>query len=170
MSKRIFQASNYTPTAQGDSPTALSNGTYLALRGGGSNARIEILEVMMEGLAAASAPVIMQLARSGIVASTTTLLVAPNSDGFVDPSASAQTTASLAFMGAVGGPQRSAAISEARLNLNYNQFGGIFRWNAAPGQQWFIVGNTAPGGESTLSALTGFTAAAQTSSILYETD
>lgn len=168
MAKRSFQCVNYTPTATADSPTALANGTYQGIRGATSTQKLDILEVMISGLAGASAPTILQLARSGVIASTTSVLVAPNSDGPTDPATAALQSPALTWTNAVGGPQRSGSISEARLSLAVNAFGGILRWNAAPTQQWTITGNTATGGESTLSAFTGGTVGAISSHILYE--
>lgn len=169
MAKRVFHAVNYTPTATSDSTTALANGTYQGIRGATTTQRIDVLEVMISGFApSASSPTIMQMARSGIIASTTTLLAAPNSDGPEDPATAALLSPPLTFVGAVGGPQRSAAISDARLNLGVNAFGGILRWNASPTQQWVITGNTASGGESTLSAYSGGTVGAVSSHIIYE--
>jgi hypothetical protein len=169
MAKRVFHVVNYTPTATSDSTAALANGTYMGIRGGAATMRCDVLEVMITGFApSASSPTIMQLARSGIVASTTTALAAPNSDGPEDPATAALTSPMLTFVGAVGGPQRSASISDARLNLGLNTFGGILRWNASPTQQWVITGNTASGGESTLSAYSGGTVGALSSHIIYE--
>ena len=168
MAKRSFQCVNYTPTATSDSTAALANGTYQGIRGGSATQRIDVLEVLISGLAGASSPTIMQLARSGIIASTTSVLVAPNSDGPADTATAALAAPPLTFVAAVGGPQRSAAISDARLNLALNVFGGILRWNAAPTQQWVITGATAPGGESTLSAYSGGTVGAVSSHVLYE--
>src|SRR5262249_6637275 len=157
MAKRLFQCPNYTPTATSDSSTALANGTYQAIRGGTTTQKLDILEVMISGLAGASTPTIMQLARSSIIGSTTTALVAPNSDGPMDASTAALQSPALTFVAAVGGPQRSASIADARLELAINAFGGIVRWNAAPTQQWNLIGNTASGGESNLSAFSGGT-------------
>lgn len=168
MAKRVFQCVNYTPTATSDSSTALANGTYQAIRGATSTQKIDVLEVMISGFAGASAPTILQLARVGVVGSTTSALVAPNTDGPEDTATAALVSPPLTYTNAVGGPQRSGAITDARLNLGLNAFGGIVRWNAAPTQQWVITGNTAPGGESVLSAYSGGTVGAISSHIIYE--
>jgi hypothetical protein len=172
MAKRLFQFTNYTPTATADSPTALANGTYQAIAGNAATQKIDVLEVMISGLAGASTPTIMQLARSGIIASTTTSLVttspSPASDGPMDPATAALAAPVRTWTSAVGGSQRSAANTDARLELAINAFGGIVRWNAAPTQQWNLVSSAAPGGESTLSAYTGGTVGAISSHIIYE--
>lgn len=152
MAKRLFQCTGYTATAQSDSTTQLTNSTYQAIRGASATQKIDILEVLISGLQASSTIGVFQLTRSGLLASTTSALVAPNSDGPMDPATAALAAPPLTYTNAVGGPARSSAIADARLNLGINEFGGILRWNAAPTQQWNLVGNTAPGGESILSA------------------
>jgi ABC-type molybdenum transport system ATPase subunit/photorepair protein PhrA len=52
--------------------------------------------------------------------------------------------------------------------MGLNAFGGIKRWVAAPGAEWWILGNAASGGESLLSAFTGGTVGAISSHIEYE--
>jgi hypothetical protein len=168
MAKRVFQATNYTPTATSDSTTALANGTYQAIRGATGTQKIDLLEVLISGLAGSSSPTILQLARSGLLGSTTTALAAPNTDGPEDPATAALTSPPLTYVAATSGAQRSSSISDTRLNLAINAFGGIIRWNAAPTQQWVVTGNTTPGGESLLSAYSGGTAGAISSHILYE--
>jgi hypothetical protein len=167
MAKRLFQAANYTPTANADS-SALANNTYQAIRGGSGTQRIDILEVMISGLASASSVAIMQLARDIQIGSTTTALAAPNSDGPTDTATAALAAPPLTFVGAVGGPQRSNAITDARLELGINAFGGIVRWNAAPTQQFVVTGNTASAGETSLSAFTGGGTGQISSHIMYE--
>jgi|SRR5215472_12260296 len=167
MSKRSFHAPNYTPTAQSDT-TALTNATYQALFGGASTAMLQVIEIMIEGLAGASSPTLMQMARASTLHSSATALAAPNSDGFMNPSALAQTSNAVAFTAATTGPQRSATTTDAKLELNINAFGGIVRWQAAPGEEWWLVGNTASAGESVLSAFTGGTVGAVSSHLIYE--
>lgn len=167
MSKRAFHAPNYTPTATTDS-TAMANGTYQALKTGAATGQIQVIEVMISGLSGSSTPTIMQLARSSTVGATPTALASPNSDGFMNPSASALTSAPVAYTAATTGPQRSSSTSEAKLELNLNCFGGIVRWQAAPGEEWWIVGTSATAGESQLSAYTGFTSGIISSHLIYE--
>jgi len=167
MAKRVFQAVNYTPTANADA-SAMPNSTYQGLRGATGTQKVDVLEVMISGFAGASAPTILQLARSTVLATTPSGLAAPNSDGPEDPASAALTSPVITFTTATTGPQRSAATTDARLQLGLNAFGGIIRWNAAPTQQWVVTGNTTPGGESFLSAFTGGTVGAISSHILYE--
>jgi|SRR5215475_6244039 len=169
MSKRAFHATNWTPTAQADT-TALTNATYMALKAGVSTL-LQVQEVMVTGLASVTSPTIMQLARASTLETTPTALAAPNSDGFMNPLSSALSTTSTAFVAAATGPQRSATTTDAKLELNVNAWGGISRWQSAPGEEWWIHGAStvaAPAGESILSAFTGGTVGAVSAHIVYE--
>jgi hypothetical protein len=155
MAKRVFQATGYTATATSDSTTQLAQSTYQCIRGGSATQKIDVLEVLISGLASASTICVMQLARSGLIGSTSLVLAAPNSDGAEDASTAALTSPPLTYVGTstgTTGPARSSAITDARLNLAINGFGGIIRWNAAPTQQWNMLTCTVPAGESILSA------------------
>lgn len=155
MAKRLFQATGYTATATSDSTTALAAGTFQAIRGATATQKIDILEVLISGLQSSSTIGVFQLARSGLLGASTSALAAPNSDGPMDASTAALTSPPLTYVSDSTGaafPQRSSNTGDARLNLGINEFGGILRWNAAPTQQWNLIGNTVPGGESILSA------------------
>jgi hypothetical protein len=75
------------------------------------------------------------------------------------------------FVAAATGPTPSNTVTDAKINLALNLFGGIVRWNASPTQQWTIVGNTAPGGESVLwnSSTAGGSSGLGDAHIIYET-
>lgn len=167
MAKRTFQASNWTPTATGDT-AALANASYMALQGGSSTQLLTLLEVMVTGLAGASAPTILQLARCSNVGTTPTALAAPNSDGVMHPSSAALAAPPVSFVAAAAGPQRSSATTDARLDMGLNAFGGIKRWVSAPNAEWSILGNAASAGCTVLSAFTGGTAGAISAHIEYE--
>jgi hypothetical protein len=167
MAKRVFHAANYTPTAQADT-SALTNATYQALKGGSATQLINIVDVQIAGLAGSSSPTLMQLARVTTVETTPTALASPNSDGPMHPSTAALAAPPVSFVAAAAGPQRSAATTDAKLELALNAFGGIVRWQAAPGEEWGQIGNTQPLGESVLSAFTGGTVGAVSSHIIYE--
>lgn len=167
MAKRSFSTTNFTPTLQADT-TALTNATYMSLKGGSSTQKIDVLEVYVYGMAAASAPTPLVLARASTVATTPTALAAPATDGPMDPASAALAAPPVSFTAAAAGSQRSAVVTDARLALGINTFGGSYRWNAAPTQQWGILGNTASFGETILSALNAGTAGALGVGILYE--
>ena len=167
MAKRIFSAVNWTPTATADA-TALGNATYMGLKGGSSTQLMSVLEIMVSGFGGASTPTILQFARAGTVETTPTALAAPSSDGPAHPSTAVLAAPPVSFVAAGTGPQRSSATTDARLDMGLNAFGGIKRWVAAPGAEWWILGNAASGGESLLSAFTGGTVGAISSHIEYE--
>lgn len=167
MAKRSFQAVNWTATATADT-TAHTNAQYQAIKGGSTTQKIDVLEVMISGFANATAPVIMQLARTTTLGITPTALAAPNSDGPLDPATAALAAPPVTYSAAGTGPQRSALTTDARLNLGLNAFAGIVRWNAAPTQQYGLLGNALGPGESVLSSFTGTTAGAVSSHIIYE--
>jgi hypothetical protein len=151
MAKRLFSFSNWTPTATADT-TALASGTYMAIKGGSTTQRINVNEVYIDGMAGASSPTATCLARSSTVATTPTALAAPASDGPVDIATAALAAPPVTFTAAATGGQRSALTTDAKLRLGLNAFGGIVRYNAAPGQEFVITGNTTPGGEAYLSS------------------
>ena len=150
MAKRSFFAQNWTPGTVADG-SALANNTYMAMKGGSSTQTTDILEVEITGLAGASGPTPMTLARVSTIETTPTALANPNSDGPLHPATAALGAVVVTFVAAATGPSRSNAVGDARLNMGINAFGGIIRWNAAPTQQWTMVGNTAPLGECVLS-------------------
>ena len=171
MAKRIFQTSNWTPTATADAAT-LANGTYMAVRGGSTTQYIDFLEFMISGMAGASTATALTFARSSTLATATlTALAAPASDGPLNPFTVALAAPPITYTATSGtGGQRSAATTDAKLTLGLNAFGGIVRWNAAPGQQFSSYGNavTSPSGESYLSSENYGVAGVIQSHIIYE--
>ena len=170
MAKRLFFNTNWTPTASADS-TFLAGSTYMALNGGTATARLDVLEVLISGLAGASAVNAMCLGRSSTVGTSTSALISPSSDGPMDTATAALASPPLSYVSCSAGsynPVRSSSTAVAKLNLAINAFGGIIRWNAAPTQQWAITGNTASNGETTLSAENVGTSGLIQSHIMYE--
>jgi hypothetical protein len=129
MAKRLFHATNWTPTATADA-TNLANNTYMALQGGSATQLINILEVMINGQATTSAPTMLQLARDSTVCASTGLgvLAAPNGDGPMHPSTAALAAPPSPNVAVATAPQRSNATSQGRLELGLNAFGGIMKW------------------------------------------
>ena len=168
MSKRIFQVPTFTATATADHATTLASGTYLAISAGGATNRCAISEIYMGGQSAASNVNLMMFARHNTISVTPTALSAPNSDGPMDGLTQAVTTPSLGFVAATTPPSRSAGTSNARLALTYNSFGGVVRWVAPPGGEWFITGVTSLVSESSLSAYTGGGGGVMGAHIVYE--
>lgn len=167
MAKRIFQNSNWTPTATADT-TALANATYMALKGGSGTQLIDILELMASGLAGSTAAGILTLARVSTVETTPTALAAPASDGPMHPSSAALAAPPVSLTAAAAGPQRSAVTSDGKLNLGLNTYGGIAKWNSAFTVPFTLLGNTADLGEAVLSCSTGAAPGAISAHMIYE--
>lgn len=168
MSKRIFGAGSYTPTATADT-TGMTNGTYQGLQAASASTGMDVSEIFIGGQASASSVNIMQFARTSTQSASQAALAAPNSDGFAKAGmASALSSSMVAYVAATTAPQRSAAVAQARLNLSLNAFGGIVRWVAYPGEEWTIFGTTVNVSESILSAYTGGSVGLIGSHIVYE--
>lgn len=139
---------NWTPAAIADT-TNLTTLQFMALQGGSATQRISLLEVYMGGLAAASAPAQMLIARD----STVFVGATSNAAKFValDPATAALAAPPLCQnVGSSTLPQRSSSLY--LLTLGFNAFGGIVRWVAAPGEEIGLLGNTASLGEISLSS------------------
>jgi hypothetical protein len=165
MAKRSFSFQTWTPTAVADA-TNFTDSTYMAIQGGSSTQRINILEVYMGGQASSSTPCIMTLARDSTVGATLTALSGAANDAPLDASTAALAAPPQPFVASTTKPQRSSTLK--LLDLSFNAFGGIIRWVAAPGEEVSLLGNTASLGEISLSAYTGGTPGALGSHIVYE--
>ena len=168
MSNRVFQAQIASSGAGQAHGVALTSSTYLALKGGNGTMIITVREVLISGFATSSAPSLLELCRVSTLETTATAIADPTSDGYENPSAIAQGTLDTVFIAAATGPQASATTTDIKLNLGLNLFGGIIRWQAAPGQEWMMIGNTASGGESVLYPYTGSTSGPFNALMIYE--
>ena len=167
MSKRIFQVNAFTATATADT-TNLASGTHLSISAVAATNRCAISEIYMGGQNTSSNVNIMMFARHSTVGITLTALSAPNSDGPMDGLTQAVTSAARGFVAATTAPQRSVGTTSARLALTYNSFGGIVRWVAPPGGEWFITGVSVDVSESSLSAFSGGAGGVMSAHIVYE--
>lgn len=149
MAKRVFTSQGLTFTASSAGSAATAS-AYMALKGGAGTQLIDVLEVSVNGMATASTVAAMNLARVSTLESSATTLAAPHSDAGMFPNITALANTVVPFITATTNPIPSNTVTDAKINLALNLFGGIYRWNAAPTQQWQIIGNTAPGGESIL--------------------
>ena len=153
MSKRIFQVSSFTPTQQADG--VLSAGSFAGLKAGSATDILKIGKMLLQGQASSSAVTATMLARSSTLAVTPTALALPNSDAPVNNAAITVTTAPIPFVAAGTAPNRSPAVTVARLNLSFNAFGGIIQWQTNPGseEEWVSVGvATTSNSETVLSS------------------
>ncbi len=165
MAKRVFDVVSWTPTAQAD---GVLTGAFQAITGGGSTQLLTVSEIYEGGQAGASSVNCMTFARSSTVGITPTALSVPNSDGPMHGSTAALAVVPITYVAASTAPNRSPAVTIARLNLTFNSFGGIVRWVAYPGEEWTIVGNAVNVSESVLSAQNVGTAGLMGSHIVYE--
>lgn len=148
-----WSANMTTLTSEARADTSnMTDSTYLALQGGSSTQFINVIEVGVNGQASASAPNIMLFARDSTVGAT----LSAARFAALHPSSAALAAPPAAFTVATTKPQRSATLS--LLNMSLNLFGGIYRWQAAPGEEIGMLGNTASLGEVSLSGFTGSTA------------
>lgn len=166
MAKWLFASEGFTPVAVADTTNFTDNG-YMGLMGGSTTQRIDILQVEINGLATASAPTPMVFSRDSLVQATPTALTTAQSNAALDPATAALAAAQVAFTASTTKPQRSATL--AKLTLGLNAFAGINRWDAGPGGEFKLLGNTASLGEVSLSCFTGGTPGLVSAHILYET-
>ena len=168
MSKRLFQQSTFTPTQQVDQ---VLTGSWMAIKAGSATDILKIGKIILAGQAASASINAMCLARSSTLAITPTALALPNSDSTVNVAATAAATLPVAFVAAATAPNRSPAVTVARLNLVFNAFGGIMTWQTNPGseEEWVSVGTaTTSNSESVLSAYNVGAPGAMSGEFFYE--
>jgi hypothetical protein len=172
MAKRLFYAAhNFTNTAS--APTVITSNNHMTLLGASATQMTDVLEVLISGQNTSSNIGAFTLIRSsGTVAATPAAFVNPDSDGPMVPATAALAAPVVTAVGFTTNPQASATTTDGRLNFGLNTFGGILRWNAAPTQQWQLLGSATGFGCSVFfnSTAAGATSAAlATTHIIYET-
>lgn len=165
MAKRVFQQNTFTPTATADT-TNLVTATFMSLGAANATQLLNVIEIYEGGQASASSINIMQFARDSTIAVPVALVGAQ--DGPMSTFTAPLAATPLVGIGGGTLPQRSALVTQARLCLTLNTFGGIVRWVAAPGEEWQIYGVTVSISESSLSAFTGGSAGLMGAHIVYE--
>src|SRR5262245_20190612 len=172
MAKRVFTTGNLTfaATAAGSQGTG---GGYMSLVGSSTTQVTDVLEVMISGKATASIVAAMYLARQGTLGTGGAVaLAAQSSDGPLHPATAALGSPVVAAIDYTTNEAiPSNATTDSKLQLGLNLFGGIVRWNAAPTQQWTMVGNAAPGGSAILwnSSSGGGSSGLADAHLMYET-
>ena len=172
MAKRLFATGGVTFTASASAAQATSGG-YMSVVGSSATQVTDILEVMISGKATASTVAAMYLDRQSTLGTGgATALAGQNSDGPMHPATAALASpvvVAVAYTTNQAIP--SATITDAKLQLGLNLFGGIIRWNAAPTQQYTLLANTAPGGSAVLwnSSSAGGSTGLGDAHIIYET-
>ena len=171
MAKRVFTNGGVTYTASAVNAAATQ---WMAVKGAAATQIVDVLEVLISGMATASTVAGFVLSHVSTLESAAggSVLAGAASDGPEVVTATAIASPVVVFVAAsTTGPVPTASTTLPRLNLGLNAFGGIIRWNAAPTQQWTQVGNGVNGGESCLfnSSSHGGSGGAQASShIIYE--
>ncbi len=121
---------------------------------GTSTQAVNVVEISVSGQQSASTLGNFLFARHSTAGSgTLTSLTTPFADGPLTGPLSATVGGAGTFTYTAIGttyPQRAATATYSRLNLSINGFGGIYRWVAAPGEEWTIYG-VALGSESSFS-------------------
>lgn len=171
MAKRLFTSAAVTFTASAAGSQATSGG-YMSMVGGSATQLIDVLEIFISGKATASTVAGMVFARQSTLGTGgATALAAPHSDGPVHPATAALAAPPVTAVAYVTNqPIGSNTVTDAKLNLGLNLFGGIVRWNAAPTQQWSILSATAPLGGALLwnSSTAGGSSGLADAHIIYE--
>ena len=153
MAKRIFTSAAMPFTAAAAGAQAVS-GSFMNLLGGSTTQILDTLEISISGKVGSSTIggfVYKRVSTLGTGGNIT--LAAPHSDGAMNPNATVLVSGStvVPFVSCTTNqPIPSNTVTDATLNLCINGFGGIYRWNAAPGQQWQSVGNAVTLGSSIL--------------------
>ena len=168
MAKMSVNHATVTPTATADTADLVDSTYPFALQGASTTQRTSIIEVQLGGQAGASSPTFMLLARDSQLATGSLTADATMNSAPLDPATAALAAPCVAFnKAATLKPRRD--VAKHLLNLSFNAFGGIVRWVAAPGEEIYMVGNTASFGETSLSAFTGGTAGLLGAHMIYET-
>lgn len=171
MAKRTFKtAITYaTPTALG---SVVTSGQYMALKAASATQLTDILEVVVQGAATSSAIFGGELARcSTNETGAQTALGSPNSDGPQHPATAALAAPVQTFIAAATTqPTPSSAAADTKFPIVINGFGGLYRENFAPTQQFSIFGTATPFQEACLFNNTGNfgASAAIVAAIIYE--
>jgi hypothetical protein len=157
MAKRVFKQSNmsWTAIAGGGTFSTPATPQWMAVKGGSATQIIDVLEVLISGMASQSTLGGFLLARATTLetAAGGSALAYPATDGGENPNITALVSGSTVIVftaASTTSPTVNGVSTNAELNLSLNLFGGIIRWNAAPTQQWWIIGNATTTGESVL--------------------
>ena len=166
MANFIVNHKTLTPTATADT-TDLVDSTYPFALQGASGSRNMIKEVYGGGQApSTSSPIILLFARDSQIATGALTKNTLLTEAILDFSGNVASTATSFNIAATLKPRRSSSLM--LMNLSFNAFGGIVRWVPKDGTEPTVVGNTASGGEASLSAFTGGTPGLAGFHMIYE--
>lgn len=166
MAKRIASVANVTWALLTRGTIATAN-NYLGLQPVTSATQIvDVLEILISGTATASTVGAFLFVLESTIAATPTALASPNSDGPMQ--ANATPVIQSSYITATTQPTPSSSATAPSLNLGINMFGGIIRWNAAPTQQYTMIGNASPGGGMIMNNTTTGASGTANAHIIYE--
>jgi hypothetical protein len=166
MGKRSFSVPTWSPSAIADA-VALTNNLHMTIGAANNASGCLVQEIEIGGQASASGVMIMLFGRNLVLAATPAIST-PVSDGPLTTYGQLTSAGVVVSTQAATPPQRSANLNAARLNLTFNAFGGIVRWQAAPFEEWGILGNVVNVTETSLSNFTGGSTSAIGAHIIYE--
>jgi hypothetical protein len=147
MTKRTFMTMGQTFTATAVS-TNLADNTYMGIAVATTTQVIDVLEILISGMATASTVGAMNFTSINTTAATLGALTTGTAhDGPNVAYGVASSSAPITFTAATTKPGATSTTTALALNLGLNFFGGIIRWNAAPTQQITITGATTGTGE-----------------------
>jgi hypothetical protein len=154
MAKWAATFETFTPTTVSNA-TNFTDGGHWTIQGGTSTQRFDVYEIYLVGQSTVAGNMnSIVWTRDSTVGATLTALSSLQSQGSLNPSAVAPTSAPIAFSASTTKPQRS--VSAAKMVLGFNPFGGVARWwvPAGSGAEFGILGNTASNGEASISCTT----------------
>jgi hypothetical protein len=170
MAKRVFSTAIAYPV--GTNLGSVTTTNYGAIKAASATQLIDILEIVVQGVSTASAIFGGVLARvSTNETGAQTALASPNSDGPQHPATAALAAPVQTFVAAATTqPTPSSAAADTKFPISINAFGGLYRENFAPTQQFSIFGTTTPFQEAVLFNCLGFGGAACSvnAGIIYE--
>jgi hypothetical protein len=168
MAKRVFSTNiNYaTPTALG---SAITTAQYMAIKASNAATTLcDILEISVQGANTSSAIFGGVLARcSTNETGGGTALATPNSDSAMGPNSALAATIVTFISGVTTNPTPSSTATDAKIPISINSFGGLYRENFAPTQQFQIFGSATPTQEAALFNCTGFSGAACSANVFF---
>jgi hypothetical protein len=170
MAKRVFSGGSIsfaTPTNLG---SVVTSGQGLGIICASATQLVDILEAVVQGVNTASAIFGGVLARVSTASATRTTLTAPASDGPQNPATAALAAPPVTYIAATTMPIPSSVATDTKFPLSINAFGGLYRENFAPTQQFSIFGTATPFAEAVIFNCLGYGGAACSvvSSIIYE--
>lgn len=163
MAQRSLSSTGFTPTPVADAVGIVDN-THMSLQGSGVLDHLNVSEIWIGGQAVASSVMLMVFARNGGAAGTPVLTGTNGKDAALQDINVAGVQ--RGYMSATTDPQRSATLG--LLNMTFNAFGGIARWQCPQGKEISIIGSTASLGDASLSQFTGGTSVAVGAHVIYE--